>query len=195
MKRLLITAALAVLWTASASAAGPTEVIRSATDKILAGLNAPDMQGPAKKAARVQHVRKAMAGHFAWEESARRCLGRHWKDRTPAEKSEFTQLFSGFLQDKYAEQIATYYNNLDKINYQGEKIVEGSYAQVRVSMILKNRVDHPVEYRMQLMGGEWRVYDVVIEGVSLVKNYNDQFNAIIVKSGFDGLLKELRTKK
>jgi len=122
------------------------------------------------------------------------CLGRHWTQRTPAEKAEFIKLFSGFLKDTYSDKIATYYTDLDKIDYQGEKIVD-DYASVKLTITTKSKVDHPVEYRMQkTASGDWMVYDVVIEGVSLIKNYRDQFDAIIAKSSYDGLIKEIKEK-
>ena len=193
MKRLIIF----LLATGTAAfAAGPMEEVKATTDQILAGLNAPGMQGDAKKGERVRLVRNAMSSHFAWEESAKACLGKHWRNRTPAERAEFTKIFSEFLKDTYAEKVAVYYGELDRIDYKGEKILEdGKFASVKVVIVTKKKVEHPVEYRMQFIGGKWRGYDAVIEGVSMVKNYRDQFDAIIAKSGFDGLLKELRAKK
>jgi phospholipid transport system substrate-binding protein len=79
------------------------------------------------------------------------------------------------------------------VDYQGEKILD-DYASVKIALKTKDGIDHPVEYRMQSSSSGWRVYDVVVEGVSLVKNYRDQFDAIINKSSYDGLIKEIRSK-
>jgi phospholipid transport system substrate-binding protein len=82
---------------------------------------------------------------------------------------------------------------LDKIDYLGEKIID-DYASVKVLITTKNQVAHPVEYRLEKTGGDWRIYDVLIEGVSLVKNYRDQFDEIIAKSSYEKLVAELRAK-
>jgi phospholipid transport system substrate-binding protein len=196
MKRLFITAFCFATLAAGAFAGAPLAEGKSTQDKVIASLNDPKVQGDDKKAERVRLVRNAMESRFAWEESARACLGRHWPKLNPAQKTEFIKLFSEFLEESYSDKIATYYGDLDHIQYGGEKIVEGDYASVKMTLTTKSKVDHPVEYRMQKnAAGDWKVYDVVIEGISLVKNYRDQFDAIIAKSGYDGLLKEIKAKK
>jgi len=198
MKRLTtIFCAISLLAFASAvRAESPMGEIKSTTEQVLVLLKDPKLQGDSKKKERQQLVRDAMDKRFAWEESARACLGRHWTKRTPAEKAEFVKLFGEFLKDNYSDKVATYYNDLDKVDYQGEKIVDGDYASVRIVLTTKAKVDHPVEYRMQKTKGDaWMVYDVVIEGVSLVKNYRDQFDAIIAKSSYEGLIKEIKSKQ
>lgn len=196
MKRLVISAVCLLCLAAGVRADGPMAEIKATTDKVLASINDPKVQGDAQIGERRQLVRNAMETRFAWDESARACLGRHWPKLTPPQKTEFIQLFSEFLKDTYSEKIATYYGELDHIQYQGEKIVEGDYASVRLLLTTKAKVDHPVEYRMQKSAaGDWKVYDVVIEGISLVKNYRDQFDEIISKSGYDGLINEIKAKK
>src|SRR6185436_6636635 len=118
----------------------------------------------------------------------------HWQKRTPAEQKEFMDLFKQFLERTYLDKIEPYYNELDKITYQGEKIID-NYASVKSVITTKRQIDHPVEYRLEKgSNNNWRVYDVLIEGVSLVKNYRVQFDEIISKSSFEGLIKDLRTK-
>lgn len=194
----IVSLALAALMlfagTAAVRAESPMAGIKSTTDGILVLLKDPKLQGDAKKSERQQLVRAQMEKRFAWEQSARGCLGRHWTQRTPAEKAEFIKIFSEFLKDTYSDKIATYYNDLDKIDYQGEKILD-DYASVKLMITTKAKVDHPVEYRLQKSAsGDWMVYDVVIEGVSLIKNYRDQFDAIIAKSSYDGLIQEIKAK-
>jgi phospholipid transport system substrate-binding protein len=196
MKRTLISTLCLICLATGALAATPMAEVKTTTDQVLASLSNPNVQGDAKKAERRQLVRNAMGNRFAWDESAQACLGRHWPKLTPAQKSEFTALFSDFLKDTYSEKIATYYGELDHIQYGGEKIVDGDYAQVKLTLTTKSKVDHPVEYRMHKnAAGDWKVYDVVIEGISLVRNYRDQFDAIIAKSGYDGLIKEIKANK
>ena len=196
----IISFALAALMlfagTAAVRAESPLAEIKSTTESILLLLKDPKLQGDAQKSERQQLVRAQMEKRFDWEQCARGCLGRHWTQRTPAEKAEFIKLFSEFLKDTYSDKIATYYSDLDKIDYQGEKIIDGDYASVKLLITTNSKVDHPLEYRMQKSGtgGDWMVYDVVIEGISLIKNYRDQFDAIIAKSSYDGLIKEIKAK-
>ena len=192
------TSAVAVLllFAIGARAESPQEEVKATTDKVLHLLQEPQVQGDSKKGERRQLVRGAMENQFAWEQSARFCLGRHWLKRTPAEKAEFVKIFSAFLKDNYSDKIATYYTNLDKIEYRGEKIIDDC-ASVKLVLTTKEKIDHPVEYRLQkaASGNAWQVYDVVIEGVSLVKNYRDQFDAIIARSSYEGLINEIKSKQ
>ena len=106
-----------------AFAQSPMAEIKTTTDKVLASVNDPKVQGDAKKGERRQLICNAIKSRFAWDESARACLGRHWPKLSPAQKTEFTALFSDFLKETYSDKIATYYGDLDHIQYQGEKIV------------------------------------------------------------------------
>ena len=194
MKPSTALALLLLAFAGSAFGASPLEEVKSTTEKVLLLIKDPKLQGDEKKNERRQVVRAEMEKRFAWEESARACLGRHWLKRTPAEKAEFVKLFSEFLKDTYSDKVATYYGDLDKVDYQGEKI-QDDYASVKLVLKTKAKVDHPLEYRLEKMSDEWKVFDVVIEGVSMVKNYRDQFDAIIAKSSYEGLIKEIRTKQ
>ncbi|MEI7958363.1 MAG: ABC transporter substrate-binding protein [Verrucomicrobiota bacterium] len=195
MKRVTSIAALLLIASACATLADtPLSEVKATTEKVLLLLKDSKLQGDAKKTERRQLVRNEMEKRFAWEESARACLGRHWTKRTPAEKTEFVKLFSEFLKDTYSDKVATYYGDLDKVDYQGEKI-QADYASVKLVLTTKAKVDHPLEYRMEKAGDDWKVYDVVIEGVSMVKNYRDQFDAIIAKSSYEELIKEIKSKQ
>jgi len=192
----LVLAGILSFATALPAVAGaPTEEIKSTADHVLALLKNPDLQGVEKKSQRVRVVQKEMEGRFAWNDCARACLGKYWSKRTPAEQKEFITLFSSFLKATYADKIATYYDNLAKIDYQGEKVVDG-FASVKTLIKSKANYEHPVEYRLEKSGdgASWKVYDVVIEGVSLIKNYRDQFDGIIARSSYEGLIKELKTR-
>ncbi|MCX6966588.1 MAG: ABC transporter substrate-binding protein [Verrucomicrobia bacterium] len=193
MKR-LTTFALFLAFAGAAFAESPLAKVKTTTEKVLLLLQDSKFQGEEKKSERRSLVRAEMEKRFAWEESARACLGRHWIKRTPAEKAEFVKLFSEFLKDTYSDKVATYYGDLEKVDYQGEKI-QADYASVKLVLKTKAKIDHPLEYRMEKTGDDWKVYDVVIEGVSMVKNYRDQFDAIIAKSSYEGLIKEIRAKQ
>ena len=194
MKRITTAAVLLSALACAARADSPLAEVKATTEKVLLLLKDSKLQGEEKKNERRQLVRDEMEKRFAWEDSARACLGRHWTKRTPAEKAEFVKLFSEFLKDTYSDKIATYYGDLDKVDYQGERI-QDDYASVKLVLKTREKVDHPVEYRMEKASNDWKVYDVVIEGVSMVKNYRDQFDAIIAKSSYDGLIKEIKAKQ
>ena len=194
MKQIAIIAALVVAFAGAALAESPLAEVKSTTEKILLLLKDSKLQGETKKEERRQVVRTEMEKRFAWEESARACLGRHWLKRTPAEKAEFVKLFSNFLKDTYSDKIATYYGDLDKIDFQGEKI-QDDYASVKLVLTTQEKVEHPLEYRMEKTGDDWKVYDVVIEGVSMIKNYRDQFDAIIARSSYEGLIQDIKSKQ
>ena len=184
---LLLSTSLAV------RAESPTEAVKTTTEHVLGILNNPSTQGDAKKAERRRLIRKEIDARFDWEESARGCLGHNWSKRTPAEQKEFVKLFSQYLMNSYLDKYDMYYNNVESIAYKSEKIIDG-YASVKTVLSTKAKLDHPIEYRLDNTNGTWRVYDSVIEGVSMVKNYRDQFDAIIQKSSYEALLKELRSK-
>lgn len=194
MKRITTVAALLLAFAGAAFADSPLAEVKATTEKVLLLLKDSKLQGDAKKNERRQVVRNEMEKRFAWDDSARACLGRHWAKRTPAEKAEFVKLFSEFLKDTYSDKVATYYGDLDKIDYQGEKI-QDDYASVKLMLTTKAKVDHPIEYRLEKTSDDWKVYDVLIEGVSMVNNYRDQFDAIIAKSSYEGLIKEIKAKQ
>jgi phospholipid transport system substrate-binding protein len=120
---------------------------------------------------------------------ARRSLGVHWKDRTPQERQEFVMLFTDLLENSYAGKIEGYKG--EKIVY-GKETVDPPYAEVRTTIVTPQGQEYSVDYRLLKNPDRWRVYDVVIEGVSLVNNYRSQFAGILQKSSFDELSKKLR---
>jgi phospholipid transport system substrate-binding protein len=137
-------------------------------------------------------VRKIANDIFDFSETARRSLGRHWQGRTPAERDEFVQLFSDLLERSYISKIETYGG--EKILYNSDS-VEGDQAKVQTKLVAKGGSEIPIEYRMHKAGDRWLVYDVVIEGVSLVANYRTQFNKIIQTSSFKELMNKMKNKQ
>ncbi|HEX9191467.1 MAG TPA: ABC transporter substrate-binding protein [Candidatus Deferrimicrobiaceae bacterium] len=181
---------LAVLWAPGVARGGePTEQIRGAIDRGLAIIRRPDLQGDARKAERRALLRKEIFPYFAFDEMARRSLGAYWKDRTPQERQEFVKLFTDLLENSYAGKIEGYKG--EKITY-GKETSDPPYAEVRTTISNPQGQEYSVDYRLLKGGERWRVYDVVIEGVSLVNNYRSQFAGILQKSPFDELTKKLR---
>ncbi len=187
-------ASLAVCSSLCARAGEPTAQIRASTDKILALLGDPARKTDAQTSERRQLIRKELDQRIDWATAARSSLGRHWAKRTRAEQMEFVSLFGRLLEDTYIDRFETYHGDLDKIDYLGEKIIDGEYAAVRVQITTKDQIAHPVEYRLQKSGNDWRIYDVLLEGVSMVKNYRDQFDEILAKSSYEKLVADLRAK-
>jgi phospholipid transport system substrate-binding protein len=122
---------------------------------------------------------------------AKRSLGVHWKARSSSEQKEFVALFATLLENSYANKIESYEN--EKILYEKE-IIDGDYAEVKSRVVTAKRDEYSLNYRLLKKGSRWIVYDVVIEGVSLVSNYRSQFNKIIVNQGYGELVKKLATK-
>src|SRR5512138_98136 len=144
-----------------------TAQIRATTDKILSLLGDSALNTDARKSERRQFIRTELDHRVDWATVARSSLGRHWAKRTRAEQTEFISLFSRHLEDTCVEKFETHHGELVKIEYLGEKIID-KYASVKTQVTTKDQVVHPVEYRLQKSGSDWRVYDVLLEGVSLV---------------------------
>ncbi|PYN75797.1 MAG: organic solvent tolerance ABC transporter substrate-binding protein [Candidatus Rokuibacteriota bacterium] len=176
----------------SARAGAPTEQLREHVDQVIKMLQRPELQGDGKTTERRTAVRKIANNIFDFQETAKRSLGRHWQARTPAERDEFTQLFSDLLEHAYIGKIDRYSG--ENVNYVGES-VEGDQATVRTKILTKQGSEVPVDYRLLREGAQWRVYDVVIEGVSLIANYRTQFNKIIQTSSFNDLIAKMKAKE
>jgi phospholipid transport system substrate-binding protein len=169
----------------------PTEKIRQITDKILSIVSDPALKDPSKVKERRNLIRSAVDERFDWEEMARRSLARHWDQRTAEEKKEFVRLFADLLERTYMGKVEDYSG--EKVRYEGET-TEGDYAVVKIKIVTKKNKDILVDYRLKKRGNDWFVYDVSIEGVSLVNNYRTQFNSIILQSSYENLIKKLKEK-
>jgi len=184
---LLLCAAAGVQ--ADAKVGEATEQIRGTIDSGIAVLMRPDLQGDAKKQERRSLLRKELYPRFDFEEISRRALGVNWKGRTPEEKREFIEVFKELLENSYASKIE---------GYKGEKIVYGQevqdlpYAEVRTKIVTTKGEQYDVNYRVLKNGDEWRIYDIVIEGVSLVNNYRSQFTDMLSKYSFSEMMERLK---
>ena len=186
LRALTLTAIFALVTAGTAVAGEPTDQVRRSVDEVLKIVQSqPD--GSARRAA----VRQAANRLFDFEETAKRALGPHWQQRTPAEREEFVRLFSDLLEAAYVGKIDLYQG--EKITYVGET-VDGDQATVKTRIVTKQGNEVPVDYRLSREKDRWRVYDVIIEGVSLVADYRTQFNKIIQTSSYDDLVKRMRAK-
>ena len=188
----MVSAFLIILGTwAPAMAGEPTEQIKQTTDKILSILADPNLKNPARAQERKQSVSRTIDERFDWEELARRSLAQHWAQRTPDEKKEFIQLYRDLLERTYLNKVQDYSG--ETVRYEGESI-ESDYATVKVRILTSKNTEIPVDYRVMKKGNNWLVYDISIEGVSLVNNYRSQFNSILQKSTYQELVKKLKDK-
>lgn len=186
---LALLLAIALCTPAVAMGGEPTEQIRGAIDRGLAIVKRADLQGDAKKAERRALLRKELFPYFHFDEMARRSLGVHWKNRSPRERQEFVKLFTDLLENAYAGKIEGYKG--EKIRF-GKETLDLPYAEVKTTIVTPQGQEFSLDYRLLADGSRWRVYDIVIEGVSLVNNYRSQFAGILQKSSFDEMTKQLK---
>jgi phospholipid transport system substrate-binding protein len=176
----------------SAFAGAPREQVQSAIEKVTAILNDPNLKSAAKKSERIERLRQVIFPKFDFAEMAKRSLGSNWQRRTPEEQQEFVKLFRELIENSYVENIDSY--NGEKVNIVGEK-QEKDFAQVNTKIVNNKGEEFAVDYRLLQSSGDWKIYDVVIENISIVNNYRSQFNRVIVKSSFEDLLQKLRDKQ
>lgn len=170
---------------AMAATAGPREVVETAVGRVIAA-----MQDDPSRAQTRTEIKKAAASLFDFEEMARRTLTRHWTARAPQEQAEFVRLFTDLLERSYIGRIESWSG--EKIIYTSET-VDGSFASVR-SKIITRRAEIGIEYRLLQRDGRWRVYDVLMDGVSFVATYRSEFERIIQQSSWAGLMDKLRKR-
>jgi len=174
-----------------ALAGEPLELVKAAAEKAIAVLKDPRLKAPENKPERIERLKEIINPIFDYEEMARRSLGSHWRRRSPSEQQEFAKLFRAFLEKIYSDRVDL---------YEGEKVVFGretidqDYAQVESTMTTAKGEDISVVYRLKRADGKWKVYDAVVENISIVNNYRSQFDRVISKSSYDELKRMLKEK-
>jgi phospholipid transport system substrate-binding protein len=174
-----------------ALAGEPLELLKAAADRVIAVLKDPRLKSAEQKKERVEQLKAIINPIFDYEEVARRTLAAHWRRRSPAEQEEFTKLFRAFLEKIYSDRID---------HYEGERVVfarenvDQEYAEVEAKVIGLKNEESPVLYRLKRSDGKWKVYDAVVENISIVNNFRSQFDRVISKSSFDELKNMLREK-
>jgi len=176
--------------TAPAWAGPPTDSIRKSVDEVIRILEDPAWKKPEKKEERRKLLEQTIAQRFNFTEMAKRSLGAEWAKRAPEEQKDFAANFQTLLANTYLGRIEAYSG--EKVQYLKE-LNDGEYAEVYTHVDTgKSVID--ISYRLQKNSDDWRVYDVVVEGTSLVQNYREQFKRIIRKDSFAELSKQLRDK-
>jgi phospholipid transport system substrate-binding protein len=174
----------------AAPVGAPTDQLRSRVERVVTILEDPQLK--AKPAARRTALRTAASDIFDFTEITRRSLGRHWQTATQAERDDLVALMTALLERSYLSRIEQYSG--ERIVFAGET-AEPDLATVRTRLVSKGGLETPVDYRLYRAGDRWMVYDVTVEGVSLVANYRAQFNKIIQTSSAQGLVERLRAKQ
>jgi len=185
-----VVLALIVSFAVPARAGVPTDTLKQSVDQVVKLLSDPALRE--RPEARHDQVRKIAESIFDYPDTARRSLGQHWNGRTPEQQQEFVKLFADILDRAYVSKIDLYQG--ERVQYTGETI-DGNEATVKTMIAAKQGSDIPVDYRMHMKNGRWAVYDVIIEGVSLVSNYRTQFNKVIQTESYDALVQRLRAKE
>jgi phospholipid transport system substrate-binding protein len=195
MRRSAIVLALMLLLPGSVRAGDekPVDRVRDTLESALRILNDPALQGPDKKEARKQQVQKLIASRFNYAEMAERSLDSHWAKLSRDQRQTFVALFGELFERSYSRMVL---NSLPdrQITYAGET-VNGTRALVKTVIVDKRGDRLPVDYQLHRPKAQWELFDVVIDGVSIVNNYQSQFNKIIQTSSFDALMKRMRVKR
>lgn len=175
---------------APAGASPAMDQLRSTVDQVISVLSNPSLKQPGQKQRRRQMLEQIINQRFDYQEMAKRSLSRHWLSLTAKQQAEFVRLFSELLERSYAGKIEAYSD--EKVIYKSERC-DGDYAEIK-TMVVRPNDQIPINYRMIDKGGKWWVYDVVIEGVSLVSNYRSQFRRIIRQSSYQELVRRMQAK-
>jgi phospholipid transport system substrate-binding protein len=184
---LTLTAGMLLAMTSLATAgASPTESVRVSVDSILALLQDKEMD----KTTRREKIGEVISERFDFRAMSQRTLATNWKSTSKEQRQEFVQLFSKLIENTYIGRVEAYTD--EKVDYPGEK-VKGKKAVVE-TLILTASADIPVNYKVYQKNDKWWVYDVVIEGISLISNYRSSYQEIVKKEGFDGLIAKMKAK-
>jgi phospholipid transport system substrate-binding protein len=169
----------------------PQEIVKSHVNKILEVLRDPALRGEAGKRIKKEKIRAITEEMFDFAELSRRSLGQNWEKFSADQQKEFIRLFRSLLEETYSEKITVYTD--EKIVYKKETNLSEKTVEVQTAVLTKTS-EVPIFYRLMEKNQDWKVYDVVIEGVSLVNNYRTQFREILASKTPEGLIELLRNK-
>ncbi|MBI4489809.1 MAG: ABC transporter substrate-binding protein [Deltaproteobacteria bacterium] len=172
-------------------AVGPADQIRSAVDQVIKILTDPRLSGDAEEE-RHRLLRETVLPHFDFTEMAKRSLGGHWSRLSQDQQREFVDIFTDLLGHSYVDKIGAY--NDEQFVYARES-QDKNFAEVDTRIITKKGEEFSINYKLHLVNGHWKVYDLVIENISLVNNYRAQFQRIITNSSHEELLQRIKEKQ
>jgi phospholipid transport system substrate-binding protein len=186
-----IILALCLIFPVSVFAGSPLEAVKGNVDKVLDVLRDPSLKAQSARKLRKDKIRVISERMFDFTELSKRTLAQNWKRFDPKQQKEFVGLYRSLLEDAYANKIMSFTD--EKIIFTKEFTLTEKTAEVQ-SVVQRRNEDIPIYYRVILKDGEWKVYDVVIEGVSLINNYRSQFREILADRTPESLLETLRKK-
>jgi phospholipid transport system substrate-binding protein len=181
-----------LLLPAPSRADGPTEQVRATVEKVLAIVRNPNLRSEAQKENLRAQLAKVIYPRFDFAQMAKRSLGPHWGRRTSEEQREFVKIFSALLEKSYVDRIESF--TTQTILYTRE-VQDTNYAEVDTKIVTDNREGLSINYKLHSMNNEWKVYDLVIENISLVNNYRSQFDRVIARSSFEDLVRIVKEKQ
>lgn len=181
--------AASLLLQVAAWAGAPTEQLRAAAEELVRILGDPSLKLESRAKEREARIRAAAADLFDYAETAMRALGRHWRSLGQSEREEFVQFFRALLEHSHLPKIALYQG--ERMRFTGESVA-GDLASVQALVMIRKRKEVPVSYRLHRRDGRWLIYDISIEGLSLVGNYRSRFNEIIQRSSYQELINRIR---
>ncbi len=198
--RLIFSLFLACVWgaillagsgdAAAKGAAAPRDQLRPTIDKMIKVLDDLSLKGDAKRTERRALIMEIAHERFDFEEMSKRALGKEWRRRSAQERKNFVELFTRLLEHAYIGKLESYSGR--EVTFQDQRI-KGKRAVVKTT-VSHNGKEIPVHYVMILKGDTWMVYDIIIEGVSLLRNYIEQFKSILRKEKYAGLVRQLEDK-
>lgn len=168
----------------------PTEAMRTTISQALGVLQDQELKKPERTDERVTRLKQIADVRFDYGEMAKRSLGSQWDKLDERKRQEFVDLFTEFLTATYVEKMHSYSD--EEVTFLKERL-DGNYAEVKSIMVGK-KTEIPMDYRLVMKGGDWKVYDVVIDGISLAQNYRRQFAAILRSSSYEQFVQMLREK-
>lgn len=176
-----------------AAADSPMETIRSMVERARTVLEDPAYQGNDHRQQRLEKVKEVVFPQFDSQEIAKRTLGPYWKDRTEEQRKEFIQLFTALVEKAYSNSLDRYRKDVQF--FFDQEHIDDDFAEVdtRIFDPTLNKT-FSINYHLHKLNGKWLIYDVVVENVSLVNNYRNQFNRILSKSSYEELVQKLQTK-
>ena len=181
-----------ILLPAPSRAGGPTDQVRGTVDKVLTIVRSSQPTSKAQMETQRAQLVEVIYPRFDFTEMAKRSLGRHWAGRTPTEQREFVVIFAAMLGRSYIDNIESYTSQ--KVLYTRES-EDQSYAEVDTTIVTEERPPIAIKYKLHSVNKEWKVYDLVIEDISVVGNYRSQFDRVILGSSFEDLLRVMKEKQ
>jgi phospholipid transport system substrate-binding protein len=169
----------------------PGEQVKATIDKVMEVLRDPTLQSASKKTERREKLRQIILPRFDFTEMAKRALGSNW-NRYPDQQREFVTAFTQLLEETYADQIEA--ANGDKVVYVNER-TDKNYAEVATKVISAKGEETSMIYKLHSVESDWKVYDIVVENVSVVNNYRAQFSRVLSNASMDELIKRMKEKR